>query len=315
MDAAVAAIRHYAQWVADEAHPEFAAHKRANPEFVHPLEGYPLMSAESCVATILAYLAFIVVGSLFMKVVRGNKPFKFLDQLKFFYNPAQSWLAAWLCIEATRQAFLFKDAKIIGNDFVFERPGMALVLYWFYVSKVADFMDTVFIIGGCKWRQLSVLHIYHHCSIYAFYWLLTNVAYDGDIYLTITLNGLIHAIMYGYYWLMSLRLHAPVKVEGPLFDKNKQLVAGSDSTNAREQVVAGKLYSPTWKKYITYAQLTQFTLMNLQGVVLLFVLENPAYPWRIIAAYVVYIQSLFWLFRNFAAKNYGGKKGKKSKKN
>merc|ERR1719316_1790887 len=54
---------------------------------------------------------------------------------------------------------------------------------------------------GCNWRQLSFLHVYHHTTIFLFYWLNVHVNYDGDIYLTIILNGLIHTLMYTYYFV------------------------------------------------------------------------------------------------------------------
>jgi len=31
---------------------------------------------------------------------------------------------------------------------------------------VFDFMDTIFIILGKKWNQLSFLHVYHHVTIF-----------------------------------------------------------------------------------------------------------------------------------------------------
>ena len=69
-------------------------------------------------------------------------------------------------------------------------------LWLFYASKVLDFVDTFFIVIGKKWKQLSFLHVYHHTTIFLFYWLNLHVNYDGDIYLTIVLNGAIHTIMY-----------------------------------------------------------------------------------------------------------------------
>ena len=32
--------------------------------------------------------------------------------------------------------------------------------------QVLDFMDTIFIILGKKWKQLSFLHVYHHITIF-----------------------------------------------------------------------------------------------------------------------------------------------------
>ena len=69
------------------------------------------------------------------------------------------------------------------------------MLWLFYMSKVLDFMDTFFIVMKKNWKQLTFLHVYHHSTIFAFYWLNLNAGYDGDIFLTIILNGAIHTVM------------------------------------------------------------------------------------------------------------------------
>ena len=86
--------------------------------------------------------------------------------------------------------------KLVCNAYDPKNPPMANVLWLFYASKVLDFVDTFFIVIGKKWKQLSFLHVYHHTTIFLFYWLNLHVNYDGDIYLTIVLNGAIHTIMY-----------------------------------------------------------------------------------------------------------------------
>ena len=43
------------------------------------------------------------------------------------------------------------------------------------------------------------------------YWLNLNAAYDGDVFLTVILNGAIHTVMYAYYFLS---LHTKVREEG-----------------------------------------------------------------------------------------------------
>ena len=41
-------------------------------------------------------------------------------------------------------------------------PIFGRVTWLFYVTKVIDLFDTVFIILNQKWNQLSFLHVYHH---------------------------------------------------------------------------------------------------------------------------------------------------------
>ena len=104
-------------------------------------------------------------------------------------------------IEALVLAYRNNYTLTPGNAFNAEKPVIARVLWLFYLSKVLDFYDTAQIILGQKWRQLSFLHVYHHSSIFFIYWLNLRLNYDGDIYLTIVLNGAIHSLMYLYYFV------------------------------------------------------------------------------------------------------------------
>ncbi len=116
--------------------------------------------------------------------------------------------------------------------------------------------------------------------ILQFYWLNVNVGYDGDVYLTVVLNGLIHTIMYTYYFVT---LHTK---------------------------------DVWWKSALTMGQMIQFVLMNAQAGYLLY--NNcSTYPRNILIAYLVYILSLLVLFANFFIVSYvsgGDKKGKSKSK-
>ena len=102
------------------------------------------------------------------------------------------------------------------------------------------------------------------------------MAYDSDVYLTIVLNGLIHTIMYTYYFVS---MHT------------------SDIW---------------WKSALTMGQMIQFVLMNLQAGYLIY-FNCTTFPRNIVVAYLFYILSLLVLFLNFFLASYvfGGKKGKK----
>jgi elongation of very long chain fatty acids protein 4 len=106
-----------------------------------------------------------------------------------------------------------------------------------------------------------------------------NVGYDGDVYLTIVLNGLIHTIMYTYYFV---------------------------SMHVKEI---------WWKSALTMSQMVQFVVMNSQAVYLIYT-GCQTYPRNITVAYLYYILSLLVLFANFFVMSYvvGGKKGGKGKK-
>eukprot|EP00606_Chrysophyceae_sp_TOSAG23-5_P001441 GSChrysophyteH2.ASY1.ANO1.727.1 assembled CDS len=152
---------------------------------------YPLASGYAAFTIAFGYLLFVAVGSTVMKKVGKKRSYGF----KFAYNICQIMLCSWMCIESGVQAWKHGYTLMPCEPFDQKAPVMGFVLYVFYLSKILDFADTLFIIAECRWNQLSFLHVYHHFSIFLFYWLNLNVGYDGDVYLTIVLNGAIHAIM------------------------------------------------------------------------------------------------------------------------
>jgi len=185
--------------------------------------------------------------------------------LQLIYNLVQCVLCGYMIYKAIEQ-YIVLDYVPICNAFNTKETGMAEVLHLFYLSKILDFCDTLFIVLRKKWRQLSFLHVYHHASIFLFYWLDNLVGYTGDIYLTVVLNSFVHLVMYSYYFLSTLG------------------------------------YSAWWKNYITLLQMGQFIIMNIQAIYIL-VFKCP-YPQRITMAYLFYIISLFLLFRNFYNRTY-----------
>ena len=221
----------------------------------------------------LAYLAFVIVGSLIMKLgVPAMDPYP----IKFIYNVSQIMLCAYMTVEAGMLAYrnnytLLKPC----NNFDAVNPPIANLLWLFYVSKIWDFWDTIFIVLGKKWRQLSFLHVYHHTTIFLFYWLNSQINYDGDIYLTVLLNGFIHTVMYTYYFIC---MHTKVPE-------------------------TGKSLPIWWKSSLTAMQLVQFVTMMSQGSYLL-ATQCPKTSLRVVVAYVVYILSLFILFAQFFMASY-----------
>lgn len=89
-----------------------------------------------------------------------------LYPFKFAYNIAQVMLCSYMCIEACVRAYSAGYHLTPCNDFDVQNPPLGFILYVFYLSKILDFMDTIFIILEKRWSQLSFLHVYHHFSIF-----------------------------------------------------------------------------------------------------------------------------------------------------
>ncbi|GLE00507.1 hypothetical protein PINS_up018854 [Pythium insidiosum] len=261
---AAALWQSYKQW-ADATETQFLDWVDPDGQYkLSPMADYPLADFATVFAICVAYIAFVVFGTLIMK---SGVPAIKTSALQFIYNPLQVVVCSYMCVEAGIQAYRNGYSATPCNPYSVEKPVMGHVLYLFYLSKVLDFMDTVFIVLGKKWKQLSFLHVYHHLTIFFIYYMNFRTAYDGDIYPTIILNGFIHTIMYMYYFV---------------------------SAHTREI---------WWKKYLTAMQMIQFLTMNVQGY-LVVSRSCKGMPPKIPVMYLVYIQSLFWLFMNFFIRSY-----------
>lgn len=226
----------------------------------------------SAITVALLYVAFVLIGSTVMKSgVPAIDPYP----IKFIYNVSQIFLCAYMTIEAGFLAYRSGYSWVPCNAFDKVDPPLANLLWLFYISKVWDFWDTIFIVLGKKWRQLSFLHVYHHFTIFLFYWLNANVMYDGDVYLTVLLNGFIHTVMYTYYFIC---MHT-------------------------KDPKTGKSLPIWWKSSLTSFQLLQFTLMMSQATYLVFH-GCDQLSLRVTVVYFVYILSLFFLFAQFFVQSY-----------
>ena len=98
--------------------------------------------------------------------MKSREAVKGLYPIKFVYNVVQVMLCSYMSIEAGVQAWKFDYTLVPCMPFNHQKPVMGFILYVFYLSKVLDFMDTIFIILEKRDKQLSFLHVYHHASIF-----------------------------------------------------------------------------------------------------------------------------------------------------
>ena len=245
-----------------------------NPELEKSFTlGWPLVSLDDAATVVLVYIAATFFGSRFM---RGRQPSSgpALRYSMIMYNAFQVVLCAYMAGETARQFWLLNYRPICNNALVllpgkpFETTGMSDIMWIFYLSKVLDFCDTAFIVLRKKDRQLSFLHVFHHTSIFLVYYLQVAVAYNGDGYLSIVLNSVVHLMMYSYYGLIA----------------------------------AFPGYSPPWKHWVTKLQMGQFCCMISQAGYMLTMCPHPGR--RVTVMYAGYISFLLGLFLNFSQKAY-----------
>eukprot|EP01084_Bolivina_argentea_P141695 248978_1 len=256
-----------------------------------PTRKYHFTHLEDAVFPLFFYLLLLIFGHLSFwvnKKQNNRKPLisnSVLFYFKFLYNIGQIFLCGYMFLESLilvyRNNYHFMPwTKSRCDKFDFSAPVVGKLLWLFYVSKIYDFFDTLFIILSNKRNQFSILHQYHHITIYMINWLNINLNYDSDSFFYITLNAFVHTVMYLYY---LISMHVPKVI---------------DSKTKRNK------YGIWWKKYLTTIQMIQFLLMNVQAILLLFngCAENPP---RLVMMYLTYIMSLFIMFLNFFIKSYG----------
>ena len=106
---------------------------------------------------------------------------------------------------------LINDGYIsaVCNSQISTRPYLSMWAYFFVLSKIVEFGDTVFIV--IRKTPLSFLHWYHHVTVllYSWYGLATRNS-AGHWFSAINLG--VHAVMYSYYMLKALGFRIPASV-------------------------------------------------------------------------------------------------------
>ncbi|KAI9230502.1 MAG: polyunsaturated fatty acid elongation enzyme [Piptocephalis tieghemiana] len=229
----------------------------------------PLMSPTFVLVLTLAYMTMVIAGP---RLMAKRERFQ-LRTFSLIHNAILVLLSAYMCGEVVRQAWL-AGYSLFNNPVTGGPEGwpMAKVLWVFYISKPMEFVDTLIMILKKNNRQVSFLHVYHHCTIFNIWWLVMLLAPNGETYFSAMLNSFIHVIMYGYY-------------------------LGSALGYGRHLTII--------KPFITIGQMTQFCLNFIQatfGLYYGYYWSTPRfsiYPWPIAVLLIVYMISLLALFGNF----------------
>eukprot|EP00163_Fabomonas_tropica_P018098 TRINITY_DN3215_c0_g1_i1.p1 TRINITY_DN3215_c0_g1~~TRINITY_DN3215_c0_g1_i1.p1 ORF type:complete len:297 (+),score=77.78 TRINITY_DN3215_c0_g1_i1:187-1077(+) len=217
------------------------------------------------IALTLAYLVFIFFGK---KVMANREPFK-LTAFSYVHNLFLVCLSSWMAYELIFTAFS-AFSTVWCNDPPAGALGrrMARAVHVFYVSKLYEFMDTVIMVLRKKNAQISVLHVYHHATIFPYWWLIAKTYPGGDCWWTAFLNSSIHVLMYSYYFLSAMGIRVP------------------------------------WKSWITKGQMLQFCLFLAQSVYQLGTGCASYVCATLGKGLFVYALSLLGLFGNFYIQTY-----------
>ncbi|KAH8254660.1 hypothetical protein KR032_011554 [Drosophila birchii] len=148
-----------------------------------------------------------------------------------------------------------------------------LTTYAYFLNKVLDMCDTLFFVLRKSYKQVTVLHVYHHSlmvlgvpTTYYFY------GSGGPYNLMGCINSFVHVVMYGYYFAAALY-----------------------------PVVKNKLWL---KKSITQMQIVQFIIVFCHASLTWGLNTSCSIPWIIHFAEMVVAVSMMVMFGNFYYQTY-----------
>ncbi|KAG0195576.1 hypothetical protein BGX28_001063, partial [Mortierella sp. GBA30] len=159
------------------------------PTAVHHVRGF-LVAVESPLArelplmnpfhVLLIALAYLVAVFLGMQIMKNFDRFE-VKTFSLFHNFCLVSISAYMCGGILYEAYqanygLFENLA----DHSLKGLPMAKMIWLFYFSKIMEFVDTMIMVLKKNNRQISFLHVYHHCSIFTIWWLVTFVAPNGE---------------------------------------------------------------------------------------------------------------------------------------
>lgn len=260
-----------------------------------------LMSSPFPTLILLAmYLTIVRYGPKFMEKRPALKARWPLVAYNSFITALNAWMAHELltCGLVRNYNFICQLVDTSDNEYEvrvrmrcrhesrtdFNHNQIARAIWWYYFSKLLEFMDTIFFIWRKKPRQLTFLHVYHHGTMFLFWWVGARFVPGGSALSGAMVNCFVHVIMYAYYAMAAM---------GPRVQRYLW-----------------------WKKYLTILQLGQFTLGVVLG--LNAILTNCQFTRWMQYVFVCYAFSFIVLFSKFYQKEYGEEKtsttGKKKPK-
>ncbi|UJR14292.1 hypothetical protein I4U23_001282 [Adineta vaga] len=152
----------------------------------------------------LAYLISIPLGKRWMTKRSGS----FNLQVPIvLYNLAAVVVNAYVIFLAfetiTSKPYRIYCQRVMHGS---EDLPLSKAVWWYYLSKAFEFWDTWFFILNRKFTHISILHIYHHATMFPIWYLATRYTPGGEVALPVIVNACVHVVMYSYYGLAAMHI-------------------------------------------------------------------------------------------------------------
>lgn len=157
------------------------------------------------IGTVIAYLIFCFVGK---KVMHTKDAWKWRKYLAFwnFFLSTFSFIGAFRTAPQlihNLSTMSMRDNLCSDPRVLYGSGSSGLWIQLFVLSKFPELLDTFFIVIHKK--PLIFLHWYHHVTVLLYCWHSYVTKSPSGIFFSV-MNYSVHAIMYGYYFLMAIKM-------------------------------------------------------------------------------------------------------------
>ncbi|XP_060658253.1 elongation of very long chain fatty acids protein F-like [Drosophila nasuta] len=223
---------------------------------------------------LISYL--LIILKLGKKFMEHRKPYNINNILivynvfQMIYNVILFCMIVYYCI--IKPTYDFTCMETLSFDHPRKNMERALS-YAFFVNKIIDLLDTIFFVLRKSYKQITVLHVYHHVlMVFLPYWVVRFYGVGAQFVTTAFLNTFVHAVMYLYYMITAM--------------------------------YPGMKGSLWWKKYITVLQIIQFLIGMIQSAYILNFNPECDFP-KIFHAIIIIGGAIFVaMFSNFYIRAY-----------
>nr|QBO55934.1 elongation of very long chain fatty acid 9d [Brachionus rotundiformis] len=224
------------------------------------------------IKTILYMIAYLISIPLINKYMENRKPFNlkwFLVIYNFIQVIGSFYIFAELLIVSYKSNYSYVCQTVdYSEDPLAMR--MVSVLWFYYISKLIDFVDTLCFAFRKKTNQITFLHVFHHFTMFPYAWIGLKYVGGGQTFFLCMLNSFVHSVMYAYYGLSAL---------GPAVQKYLW-----------------------WKRYITQLQLIQFFAVMIHSLINFN--AECSFPKAFSLSYLIYGMIITGFFINFYVQSY-----------
>lgn len=230
-------------------------------------------------AIVAANAVYLLVVFVIVRLVKSNGSMSdsIMKPFMLFYNASCVVLAGAVVFGIVRYKLTVRLGTFACNEPDLGTPSgetLAWFIWLYYAQKYYEYLDTIIFALRGSLRQLSFLHVYHHVSITFVTSAFLRHDVNGDCYAAALANSFIHVLMYSHYFCSAVGIKTP------------------------------------WRKQLTSGQLVQFLTIFIQAWIMWFSGPACGYPDWTKAMMIAYQTSMFALFGQFFASQYGSNKNR-----